>query len=102
MAGINNLKEVYEKKGKDFLDSLLNHYVIINEKIDGTFFGIRKTQDDQFKYFKKSGEITYVDRVLMKYYNSAISYFEAMPLEKDSVSQQISFLALNILHKVMQ
>jgi cytidyltransferase-like protein len=82
MAGINNLKEVYEKKGKDFLDSLLNHYVIINEKIDGTFFGIRKTQDDQFKYFKKSGEITYVDRVLMKYYNSAISYFEAMPLEK--------------------
>jgi cytidyltransferase-like protein len=82
MAGINHLKEVYEKKGKDFLDSLLNHYVIINEKVDGTFFGLKKTKDDQFKYFKKSGEISYVDRVLMKYYNSAISYFESLALEK--------------------
>jgi cytidyltransferase-like protein len=82
MAGINHLKEVYEKKGDDFLSGLLNSYVIINEKIDGTFFGVKKTKDDQFKYFKKSGEISYVDRVLMQYYNSAISYFESMPLEK--------------------
>lgn len=82
MAGINHLKEVYEKKGDDFLSSLLNGYVIINEKIDGTFFGVKKTKNDQFKYFKKSGEISYVDRVLMQYYNSAISYFEEMPLEK--------------------
>lgn len=82
MAGINNLKEVYEKKGDDFLKALLNHYVIINEKVDGTFFGVKKDKNDQFKYFKKSGEITYVDRVLMKYYNPAITYFESMPFEK--------------------
>lgn len=82
MAGINNLKEVYEKKGEDFLKALLNHYVIINEKVDGTFFGIKKSKNDKFRYFKKSGEISYVDRILMKYYNSAISYFENMPLEK--------------------
>lgn len=78
MAGINNLREIYEKKGDDFLNQLLNYYVIINEKIDGTFFGLKKTKDDSFKYFKKSGEITYVDRVLMKYFNPAISYFESM------------------------
>ena len=82
MAGINHLKEVYEKKGEEFLKALLNHYVIINEKVDGTFFGVKKSKDDSFKYFKKSGEISYVDRVLMKYYNSAISYFESLPLEK--------------------
>jgi phosphopantetheine adenylyltransferase len=82
MAGINNLKEVYEKKGEAFLSNLLNRYVIINEKVDGTLFGVKKNKDDQFKYFKKSGEISYVDRVLMKYYNPAISYFESLPNEK--------------------
>lgn len=82
MAGINHLKEVYEKRGDEFLGNLLNNYVIINEKINGTFFGVKKTKDDKFKYFKKSGEISYVDRVLMRYYEQAISFFEQIPLEK--------------------
>jgi cytidyltransferase-like protein len=82
MAGINNLREVYEKKGEAFLSSLLNSYVIINEKLDGTLFGVKKNKNDQFKYFKKAGEISYVDRVLMKYYNGAISHFESLPEEK--------------------
>lgn len=82
MAGINNLREIYEKRGDSFLNGLLNGYVIINEKVDGTFFGVKKTQGDEFKYFKKSGEITYVDQVLMKYYNTAIDHFNRMPLEK--------------------
>jgi len=82
MAGINNLREVYEKRGKSFLNGLLNNYVIINEKVDGAFFGIRKTEDDKFKYFKKSGEITYVDQVLMKYYNSPILQFSNLSIDK--------------------
>ena len=82
MAGINNLKEIYEKKGESFLSGLLNQYVIINEKVDGAFFGLKKTQDDKFKYFKKSGEITYVDQVLMKYYNSAIQHFQNLSDDK--------------------
>ena len=82
MAGINNLREVYEKRGESFLNGLLNNYVIINEKIDGAFFGVKKTQDDSFKYFKKSGEITYVDQVLMKYYNPALAHFNNMTDEK--------------------
>lgn len=82
MAGINNLKEIYEKKGESFLNGLLNQYVIINEKVDGAFFGLKKTQDDQFKYFKKSGEITYVDQVLMKYYNPAIQHFQNLSDDK--------------------
>jgi hypothetical protein len=82
MAGINNLKEIYEKKGEAFLTGLLNKYVIVNEKVDGAFFGVKKTKDDSFKYFKKSGEITYVDRVLMKYYNPAIRHFEELLMDK--------------------
>jgi phosphopantetheine adenylyltransferase len=82
MAGINNLKEVYEKKGESFLNGLLNQYVIINEKVDGAFFGVKKTPNDTFKYFKKSGEITYVDQVLMKYYNPAIKHFHELSIEK--------------------
>lgn len=82
MAGINNLREIYEKKGDDFLNQLLNGYVIINERTDGAFFGVKKTKADSFKYFKKSGEISYVDRVLMKYYNPAILFFENIPLPK--------------------
>ena len=82
MAGLNHLKEVYDKKGEDFLSNLLNNYVIINESVNGTFFGVKKNKTDQFKYFKKAGEITYVDRVLMKYYEPAIRYFESMSLEK--------------------
>ena len=78
--GINNLKDVKEKKGDSFLKNLLNNYVIINEKIEGAFFGVKKMQNDSFKYFKKSGEIRYVDRVLMKYYNPAISFFENLSL----------------------
>ncbi len=82
MAGINNLKEIYEKRGESFLNGLLNSYLIINEKVDGAFFGVKKSADDSFKYFKKSGEITYIDQVLMKYYNSAIQHFQNLSLEK--------------------
>jgi cytidyltransferase-like protein len=82
MAGINHLREVYEKKGEEFLNGLLNNYVIINEKVDGTFFGVKKSKDDSFRYFKKSGEITYVDRVLMKYFNPAISHIESISPER--------------------
>lgn len=82
MAGINDLRQVHVKKGDDFLKNLLNNFVIINEKIEGTFFGVKKEENDRFKYFKKTGEISYVDRVMMKYYNPAISHFEGFPEEK--------------------
>ena len=82
MSGINHLKELQEKKGDAFLNGILNNYVIISEKVSGAFFGVKKTSDDSFKYFKKNGEITYVDRVLMQYYNPAISFFESMPQPK--------------------
>lgn len=83
MAGINSLKEIYDKKGEDFLKNLLNNYVIINEQMNGTLFGVKKNKvSNSFSYFKKSGQITYIDRVLMRYYNSAIAHFEKFSEEK--------------------
>ena len=85
MAGINNLRQVHDKRGDDFLNNLLNNFVVINENIDGTFFGVKKDKNSgKFRYFKKSGEITYVDRMLMKFYNPAIAYFETLSDDKKS------------------
>ncbi len=85
MAGINNLRKVRDKRGDDFLNNLLNNFVVINENIDGTFFGVKKDKESgKFRYFKKSGEITYVDRMLMKFYNPAIAYFETLSDDKKS------------------
>ena len=83
MAGIKHLKQIQEKKGDDFLLNLLNNFVIINEDIKGNFFGLRKDKStDRFKYFKKSGELTYVDRMMMKFYNPAIAHFESIMQSK--------------------
>jgi len=82
MPGIKHLKEVHDKKGDDFLGKILNEYVIINENINGSFFGVKKSEDDSFKFFKKSGQITYVDQMLMKFYNKAIEYFNNIPKDK--------------------
>jgi len=85
MAGINNLRQVHDKRGDEFLNNLLNNFVVINENIEGNFFGVKKDKDSgKFRYFKKSGEITYVDRMLMKFYNPAIAYFETLSEDKKS------------------
>lgn len=82
MPGLSHLREVYDKRGKDFLEGLLNKHVIINEKMDGTFFGVKLEPDTgKFKFFKKNSEISYVDRVLSRYFEPAIRHFESLSPE---------------------
>jgi cytidyltransferase-like protein len=79
MAGIRHLKDVYEKKGKAFLNKLLNDYVIVNEKVNGNHFGFKKNRsDDTFKFFNKRNEISYIDRVLSRLYNQPISHLTSL------------------------
>lgn len=86
MAGLSHLRDVYDKRGKDFLEGLLNKTVIVNEKMDGAFFGAQKNPEtNKFKYFKRNAEITHIDRVLSKYYEPAIKHFDG--LDSGSVSQ---------------
>ena len=86
MAGLSHLRDVYDKRGKDFLEGLLNKTVIVNEKMDGAFFGAQKNPEtNKFKYFKRNAEITHIDRVLSKYYEPAIKHFDG--LNSEAVSQ---------------
>jgi len=67
MAGLNHLKDIYEKKGKEFLEALLNKEVIVNEKMDGAFFGAQRNcgnSEEPFEFFKRNTKLTGVDRVL--------------------------------------
>jgi hypothetical protein len=77
MAGLSHLRDVYEKRGKDFLENLLNKTVIINEKIEGAYFGAKRdASTNKFNFFKKDSKISYIDRVLSKYYESGVKHFE--------------------------
>lgn len=78
MAGLSHIKDVAQKKGKEFIEELLNKNVIVNEKIDGAFFGIQKNAEGKLDYFKKNGKISYIDRVLSKYYEPAVKHFETI------------------------
>lgn len=87
MAGLSNLREIYEKRGKSFLENLLNKTVIINERLDGAYFGVkRETQGSGFNYFKKDSKLGYADRVLSRYYEPAISHFDKLSA---SISESI-------------
>jgi hypothetical protein len=82
MAGLSHIKDLAEKKGKEFIENLLNKHVIVNEKMDGAFFGVQKScETGQTEYLKKNGKISYIDRVLSKYYEPAVSHFESIGKE---------------------
>lgn len=82
MAGISHLYDIYNKKGKDFIDNLFNSYVTINEKMDGSAFVFeRDPETGRFNFYKRDQRypITLVDRTLMKYYEKPINYMESLP-----------------------
>jgi cytidyltransferase-like protein len=82
MAGISHLYDIYNKKGKDFIDNLFNSYVTINEKMDGSAFVFeRDPETGRFNFYKRDQRypITLVDRTLMKYYEKPINYIESLP-----------------------
>lgn len=77
MAGLSHIKDLYQKKGKDFVSDLLNKHVIVNEKMDGAFFGVKKDcETGKPEFYKKGGKLSFVDRVLSRYYEPAIQHFE--------------------------
>jgi hypothetical protein len=89
MAGIKYLSDIYEKKGKAFIENLFNKTVIVTENLDGSAFSFEKDfTGDNISFYKKDQEnpITRVDRILMKYYEKPITYIEALP---DSVKAEI-------------
>ena len=78
MSGIKSLFNVYEQRGEEFLKRLLDNYIIINEQATGSIFGVKIESDRTFTYFKKNAQISFIDRILMRYYERAISHFEGL------------------------
>lgn len=82
MAGINHLYDVYNKKGKQFIDNLFDSFVTVNEKMDGSSFNFERNRETgKFKFFKRNQNepITMVDRTISKYYEIPIQYIESLP-----------------------
>jgi len=82
MSGISHLYDIYNKKGKDFVEKLFNSYVTVNEKMDGSALVFeRDVETGKFIFYKRDqrNPITMVDRTLMKYYEKPILYIESLP-----------------------
>ncbi len=82
MSGISHLYDIYNKKGKDFVEKLFSSYVTVNEKMDGSAFVFERDQETgKFIFYKRDqrNPITMVDRTLMKYYEKPIIYIESLP-----------------------
>jgi len=89
MAGIKYLLDIYEKKGKSFIENLFNNNVTVTENLDGSSFSFeRDFTGDNISFYKKDQDnpITKVDRILMKYYEKPINYIESLP---DEIKSQI-------------
>lgn len=79
MNGLNSLKSIFQKKGEEFVQNLLNSYVVVNEKLDGSYFAAILDSNNEFQYYKKGAPITFADRVLNRFYNSGIHHLETLP-----------------------
>jgi hypothetical protein len=89
MAGIKYLLDIYEKKGKNFIENLFNKEVTVTENLDGSTFSFEKDfTGDNISFYKKDQDnpITKVDRILMRYYEKPITYIEALP---DHIKEEI-------------
>lgn len=82
MAGINSLYEIYKQKGDEFIKNVLGGFMIITEQVGGSYFAAKyNASENKFDYYKKNARISYIDRILTKFFEKPISHFEAVPAE---------------------
>ena len=65
MASLNHFKDLFDKKGKEFIKSLFDRYVIILEKIDGCRFEFQKINDHNNFLFYKNNELFFKRNVFL-------------------------------------
>jgi len=89
-SGIVHLRDLFDKRGEEFILPLLNEYVTINEKLDGSAFCFEKQIDNSFLFFKRNQDepINLIDRTLVKYYEEPINHIESL---SDSVKDLIPY-----------
>ena len=86
MAGLKHLFDIYNKKGRNFVEDLISKFININEKMDASAFIVQKDRSGKLNFYKRGTNqpITFIDRVLAKYYESPIRHFETLSYESIS------------------
>lgn len=84
---MKELVDLYNSAGKDFLNNLFQHYVVVSEKVTGTSISFERTGKNELTFYKgnKDSKITKVERTLMKYYENAIHYIESVFEKLESI-----------------
>lgn len=76
---MKSFTDIIEENGIEFINSLMNDYVIISEKLNGSNFAMeRKGTELKFYKGKDSKEITDVDKTMSNYYDFAIDHLNAV------------------------
>jgi len=78
---MQELTSIYRKRGNDFINNLLNSYLLVTEKLSGTSFSF-EVKNGSIHYYKGNSQrpINLVDRTLMIYYEKPISYINKSTL----------------------
>ena len=82
MSGIKHLSDIFQDKGKSFIENLFSKELTVTENLDGSTFSFeRDFTGNNISFYKKDQEnpITKVDRILMSYYEKPINYIDALP-----------------------
>jgi hypothetical protein len=82
MSGIKHLSDIFQDKGKSFIEKLFSKELTVTENLDGSTFSFeRDFTGNNISFYKKDQEnpITKVDRILMSYYEKPINYIDALP-----------------------
>jgi hypothetical protein len=89
MSGIKHLSDIFQDKGKSFIEKLFSKELTVTENLDGSTFSFeRDFTGNNISFYKKDQEnpITKVDRILMSYYEKPINYIDSLPeLTKEEI-----------------
>ena len=74
---MKELNQVYKDRGREFVNNLLDDYLIVTEKLSGSSFSFERDGFD-LVFYKGNGarRINQVDRTMMMYYEGPIDYLE--------------------------
>jgi hypothetical protein len=92
MAGLQHLFDIYNKQGKDFIDSLFNKQLTVSEKPDGSVFSAQQRPDGGMDFFKRDDRqpISKLDRTIMSLYEPPIAFIEKQ-VGKKSLPKNLRF-----------
>lgn len=80
MTGLQELKDIYDKKGEKFIKNLFNNHITIIENLDASKFSFQKDIDGNLNFYKRDDRtpLNSIDRTFMIYYEKAIQYIESL------------------------